>query len=118
ARFRRHRPYLLDGNGTERYVLRQRADDVLSGSVVLARRRGWRLRGWRRRGCLVLPRHHIQRFADRASATSVRTATPVGPFGCHGFASSAHAVPAMSRCAQGVSPVKALRKSAALMAPP
>ena len=37
----------------------------------------------------------------RASGRSVRTATLVAPFGCHGFASSAHAVAAISRCAHG-----------------
>ena len=40
-------------------------------------------------------------MGPRPSSASVRIIAPVAPFGCHGFASSAHAVPAMSRCAHG-----------------
>ena len=52
-----------------------------------------------------------------ASSVRVRTATPVAPFGWDGFASSAHAVPAMSMCTHGSPPVNSLMNSAAVMAP-
>src|SRR5262249_58973969 len=40
----------------------------------------------------------LNQNVSNASAASVRTATPLGPFGWYGLASSAHAVPAISRC--------------------
>ena len=47
----------------------------------------------------------------------MRTATPLGPFGRNGFASSAQAVPAMSMCAHGRPPVNSFRNSAAVIDP-
>ena len=52
-----------------------------------------------------------------ASSTSVRTATPVPPLPAQGLASSSQAVPAISRCTQGVSPVNSRRNHAAVDAP-
>ena len=52
-----------------------------------------------------------------ASSASVRTATPLGPFGMYGRASSSHAVPAMSRWAQGRPPANSLRNNAAVTEP-
>src|SRR5207247_9756163 len=57
-----------------------------------------------------------QNFSN-ASAASVRTATPLGPFGRYGRASSDHAVPAMSRCAHGTPSTNSLRNSAAVIEP-
>ena len=57
------------------------------------------------------------RWLVNASSASVRTATPLGPFGRYGFASSAHAVPAISRCAHGRPPVNSFRNSAAVIEP-
>ena len=48
---------------------------------------------------------------------SVRTATPLGPFGWYGFASSAHAVPAMSMCTHGSPAVNSFRNIAAVIDP-
>ena len=48
---------------------------------------------------------------------NVRTATPVGPFALYGFASSLHAVPAMSRWAQETPSANSLRKAAAVIVP-
>src|SRR5581483_8949025 len=53
----------------------------------------------------------------QARPASVRTPTPVAPLGMYGLASSAHAVPAMSRWAQGSPPANSLRNSAAVIAP-
>src|SRR4029450_5581489 len=55
---------------------------------------------------------------SRASSTRVRTPTPVAPLGWYGLASSAQAVPAISTCTHGRSPVNSLMKSAAVIAPP
>src|SRR5262245_19097011 len=57
-----------------------------------------------------------QNFSN-ASSASVRTATPLGPLGRNGLASSTHAVPAMSRCAHGRLSVNSFRNSAAVIEP-
>ena len=62
-----------------------------------------------------LPVASLPALAVNASSASVRTATPVGPFGRYGFASSAHAVPAMSRCAHGRPPANSFRNIAAVI---
>src|SRR6185369_836036 len=59
---------------------------------------------------------HDQNFSN-ARFASVLTATPLGPFGRYGFASSDHAVPAMSRCAHGRSPANSFRNIAAVIEP-
>src|SRR5207249_2762873 len=53
-----------------------------------------------------------------ASSTKVRTPTPEGPLDMKGLASSSQAVPAISRCAQGVLSANSLRNMAAVIAPP
>src|ERR1700758_3750266 len=52
------------------------------------------------------------------NSTRLRTAIPDGPFAIQGLASSVHAVPAMSRCSQGVSSANSFRNIAAVTAPP
>ena len=47
-----------------------------------------------------------------------RLPKPVAPLVRYGNSSVAHAVPAMSRCAHGVSPTYFARNAAAVMAPP
>ena len=46
---------------------------------------------------------------------AVLTPTPLGPFGKYGFASSAQAVPAMSRWTHGKPPVNSFRNIAAVI---
>src|SRR5579884_1508961 len=63
----------------------------------------------------------IRSFAAHQPITSfvkVLTQTPEGPLAMNGFASSSHAVPAMSRCTQGVSPTNSRRNQAAVIEPP
>ena len=67
------------------------------------------------RGSLLDHRGHDP--AVNGSSARVRTATPLGPFGRYGRASSDHAVPAMSRCAHGRPPVNSLRNIAAVIEP-
>src|SRR5437667_5653089 len=60
---------------------------------------------------------NFQSWLVNASSARVRTATPLGPFGKYGLASSAHAVPAMSRWAHGRPPVNSFRNMAAVIDP-
>src|SRR5262249_13863579 len=57
-----------------------------------------------------------QNFSN-ASAASVRTATPLGPFGRYGFQSSDHAVPAMAVGGHGQPAANSFRNSAAVIDP-
>src|ERR1051326_1325069 len=54
---------------------------------------------------------------SNASDASVRTATPLAPFGRYVFASSAHAVPATSMWPHGSPPVNSFRNIAAVIDP-
>ncbi len=53
-----------------------------------------------------------------AKSISVLTPTPVAPFGIHAFASSYHAVPAISRCTHGTSFINSRINIAPVIAPP
>src|SRR6185295_18431296 len=56
--------------------------------------------------------------AERSmNSIRVRTAMPVGPFDRNDVAGSPQAVPAISRCAQGVSSENSFRKAAAVIVP-
>src|SRR5208282_6003751 len=61
---------------------------------------------------------HSLTYQPVARRTKVRTPTPEGPLARWGFASSSQAVPAMSRCTQGVPSANSLRNVAAVIAPP
>src|ERR1700674_4573200 len=60
----------------------------------------------------------VHSYQPSASFANVRTHTPVGPLAMEGFASSSHAVPAMSRCTHGVSSVNSFKETTPAASPP
>src|ERR1041385_6103825 len=64
------------------------------------------------------PKFHLPFSKLLTNSIKLRTPIPDGPLAIQLLFSSIHAVPAMSRCSQGVSSTNSFRKTAAVLAPP
>src|ERR1041384_6305088 len=64
------------------------------------------------------PKFHLPFSKLLTNSIKLRTPIPDGPLAIQLLFSSIHAVPAMSRCSQGLSSTNSFRKTAAVLAPP
>src|SRR5580700_4810723 len=69
-------------------------------------------------GSIGFPACLLYAFHSIARRTNVRTGRPDGPSAINGLLSSSHAVPAISRCTQGVGSANSFKNIAAVTAPP